>query len=89
MKILYELCSPESPFVNVKSLKKVEEIKQTKTSFRTSTDEIKIFKSVSKKDPDRSYSVIGSTTSPTPIKPIITIVSGDKHKSKTSQKKSL
>ena len=44
---------------------------------------------MSKKDQDRSYSAIGSTTSPTPIKPLKPIVSGDKSKSKTSQKKSL
>lgn len=43
-----------------------------------------MFKSVSKKDADRSYSAIGTTTSPTPIKPINTIISGDKKQSKTS-----
>lgn len=71
MKILMDTCSPESPFIKISTKKqKLEELKANKTSFRTSQEDIKIFKSVSKKDPDRSYSAIGTTTSPTPIKPI-------------------
>ncbi len=86
-----DTCSPESPFIQISSIKKkkLDEIKAHKTSFRTSQEEVKIFKSVSKKDADRSYSAIGTTTSPTPIKPIQQIVSGDKKKAKTSQKKSI
>lgn len=84
--MMIDVCSPDSPFINISSMKKqkVEEAKVHKKSIWTSQEEIKTFKSVSKKDADWSYSAIGTTTSPTPIKPIQQIVSGEKKQSKTS-----